>query len=180
MMMRKTCCWLIALAVLAPSAMSLAQAPAASTVVIVRHAEAVPDSGPDPVLSDAGIARAGALAAALKDGGVHAVIATQYQRTMLTGRPVAEAAAIPVTTLSIGGGAAGLDAYVRQVVLRVRAAQAGRTTLIVGHSNTVPALVKAFSGVDIGEIAHDSYDQMFVVTLSAPGSGSLVRARYGP
>jgi broad specificity phosphatase PhoE len=172
---------ILTLALLAAQAAAPVQTPAAgtTTVVIVRHAEAVPDSGPDPILSEAGIARATALAGAMKDAGVHAVITTQYQRTVQTGRPVAEAAAIPLTTLAIGGGASGLDAYVRQVVLRVRAAQAGRTTLIVGHSNTVPALVKAFSGVDIGDIAHDSYDQMFVVTLNASGSGSLVRARYG-
>ena len=49
----------------------------------------------------------------------------------------------------------------------------------LGHSNTVPALVKGFSGVDIGEIAHDSYDQMFVITTNGSGVGRVVRARYG-
>ena len=35
------------------------------------------------------------------------------------------------------------------------------------------------SGIDVGEIAHDSYDNMFVVSTRSPGSGTLVRARYG-
>ena len=156
------------------------QPAAATTVVLVRHAEAVSDAGRDPGLSEAGIARASALAGALKDAGVAAVFTTQYQRTILTGGPVATAMKAPAVQSDIGAGPAGLDAYVRQVVQTVHAKYGGRTVLIVGHSNTIPALVKAFSGIDPGEIAHDSYGQMFIVTTNAPGTGRLVRARYGP
>jgi len=169
------------LALLAAQAVAPAQMPAAgaTTVVIVRHAEAVPGSGTDPVLSAAGSARAGALAGALKDAGVKAVITTQYQRTALTGRPLADALNVPLVKETIAGGPAGLDAYARKAVETVHAKYAGGTVVIVGHSNTVPALVEAFSGVDVGEIAHDSYDRMFIVTTAAPGSGRVVRARYG-
>lgn len=172
---------ILTLALLAAQAAAPVQTPAASatTVVIVRHAEAVPDSGTDPVLSEAGLARANALAETLADAGVKAVITTQYQRTALTGGPLAAAAKVPLIKESIGGGPAGLDAYARNAVQTVRAKYAGGTVVIIGHSNTVPALVKAFSGVDVGEIAHDSYDRMFVVTLRPDGSGSVVRARYG-
>jgi hypothetical protein len=65
------------------------------------------------------------------------------------------------------------------VVQSVHTTYAGGTIVIVGHSNTVPALVKALSGIDVGAIAHDSYDALFVVTTTAPGRGRLVRARYG-
>ncbi|HEX6322370.1 MAG TPA: phosphoglycerate mutase family protein [Vicinamibacterales bacterium] len=156
-----------------------ASAAGATTVVIVRHAEAVPDSGSDPVLSAAGTARAEALADALANAGVRAVMTTQYQRTALTGAPLAAAGNVPLIKESIAGGPAGLDAYARKAVETVHAKYAGGTVLIVGHSNTVPALVKAFSGVDVGEIAHDSYDRMFIVTTAAPGAGRVVRARYG-
>lgn len=159
-----------------PSAQS-PNAPA-TTVVIVRHAEAVPNAGNDPVLSEAGIARADALAAALKDAGVAAVFTTQYQRTALTGQSVATAMNVPLAKAAIAGGPAGLDGYVKQTVADVLAKYAGRTVVIVGHSNTVPALVKGFTGAEVGEIAHDSYDQMFVVTTSAAGTGRVVRARY--
>ncbi|HUF24455.1 MAG TPA: histidine phosphatase family protein [Vicinamibacterales bacterium] len=168
------------LALLAAQAAAPVQTAAGvTTVVIVRHAEAVPDSGPDPVLSEAGAARANALAEALADAGVKAVITTQYQRTALTGGPLAAALNVPLIKESIAGGPAGFEAYARNAVQTVRTKYAGGTVVIVGHSNTVPALVKAFSGVDVGEIAHDSYDRMFVVTLGADGSGSVVRARYG-
>lgn len=180
MMMRKLLLLMLAGAVcLAASPVAQSQAPACTTVVIVRHAEAVPNSGADPALSDAGIARANALAGALKDAGVTAVFTTQYQRTMRTGQPTATAVKVPLVTTTIGAGAAGLDSYIRQTVDGLHDRYAGRTVVMVGHSNTVPALVKALSGVDIGEIAHDSYDQMFVIASVAPGRGRVVRARYG-
>lgn len=156
-----------------------AQAAPATTVVIVRHAEAVPGAGSDPVLSEAGAARATALAQALKDAGVRAVMTTQYQRTSLTGQAVASATGAPLITDTIAGGAAGLDAYVQKVVKAVQGHAAGGVILVVGHSNTVPALVKGLSGVDVGEIAHDSYDNMFIVRMTGPGAGTVVRARYG-
>jgi hypothetical protein len=110
---------------------------------------------------------------------VAAVFTTQYQRTVLTGEPIASAMKASAVKGTIGPGPSGLDAYVRDLVQTVHATYAGRTVLLVGHSNTVPALVKAFSGVIIADLAHDSYDQMFVVTTTGPNSGRLVRARYG-
>jgi broad specificity phosphatase PhoE len=151
----------------------------ATTVVLVRHAEALPNAGTDPVLSEDGTARANALAAALKDAGVKAVLTTQYQRTILTAQPLAAASQATLITRRIGPGAAGLDEYIRQAADTVHGSYSGTTVVIVGHSNTIPALVKAFSGTHPGEIAHDSYDQMFIVTVDAAGSGRLVRARYG-
>ena len=147
-----------------------------TTIVIVRHAEAVPDAGRDPALSEAGSVRAKALADALSGAEVTAVYSTQYQRTRLTGTPVAEAAGLQVRVRPIEGET---GAYVDALVKEVLAAHPGKTIVIVGHSNTVPALVKGLSGVDPGEIAHDTYDRMFIVITSAPASGRLVRARYG-
>ena len=140
---------------------------APATIILVRHAEAVANAGNDPSLTEAGTARARALAAALKDAGVKAVVTTQYQRTILTGRPLAEATGAELINLSAQSGDP----------VAVARKYTGGTVVIVGHSNTVPAIVKALTGVDVGEIAHDSYDQMFIVT-GAPGAARLVRARY--
>lgn len=156
-------------------AIAPAQSPS-TTVIIVRHAEAVPDAGRDPVLSEAGIVRAKALAASLAGADVAAVYSTQYQRTRLTGEPAAAAAGLTVTVLPIEGAT---EAYASALAARVLSTHAGRTVLIVGHSNTVPALVKAFSSAVEGEIAHDTYDLMFVVTAESPGKARVVRARYG-
>lgn len=140
-MMRKVLL-LAAAATVSAAASTAAQSPSAAvtTVVIVRHAEAVPGGAADPVLSEAGIARANALAAALKDAGVATVFASQYQRTKLTGQPVATAMNVPLVATAIAAGAAGLDSYVKQIVADVHTKHAGRTVVIVGHSNTVRAI----------------------------------------
>lgn len=168
---------LAATALLAPTGGS--QPALATTVILVRHAEAVANAGNDPELTDAGRARAAALADALRNAGVTAIFTTHYRRTIQTGEPTARAVNAPLIAEKIGGGAGGLDAYVRRIVQVVHEKHAGSTVVIVGHSNTVPALVQAFGGVDAGEIAHDAYDALFVVTTGAPGSGRVIRARYG-
>ena len=147
---------------------------APTTIIMVRHAEAVPNAGNDPVLTDAGIARAKALALALKDSGVTAVFTTQYQRTILTGEPLALAAKVELSKVPVQGPT---DPYVRQLLADIFAKHAGSTVAIVGHSNTVPAFVKALTGADV-EIAHDSFDQVFIVTATGLGNGRLIRARY--
>jgi hypothetical protein len=63
----------------------LAQSPA-TTVILVRHAEKADEPGADPALSAAGEARARALADALRDVKVAAVLTTPYRRTNATGQ----------------------------------------------------------------------------------------------
>lgn len=153
-----------------------ASSPPVTTIILVRHAEAAAGAGADPVLSEAGIARANALAEALKDAGVTAVVTTQYRRTVLTGEPLAAAARAPLVSTPVQGA---LDGHVRAIVRMVHTRHAGGTIVIIGHSNTIPALVKGLSGADVGEIAHDAYGHLFVVTTTTPGAGRVVRARYG-
>ena len=170
----------LALAALAAVQTPKAPPPPVTTVILVRHAEAVANAGNDPDLTEQGRARAAALVEALKDARVTAVLTTPYRRTTQTGEAVAKAQNTPLLSTPIAAGAAGIDAHVREVARLVHQRHTGGTILIVGHSNTVPALVKALSGADPGEIAHDSFDRMFIVTTNTPGLGRVVRARYGP
>ncbi len=169
--------WNVVLALLVLAATPLrAQAPAPTTVIVVRHAEVVADAGRDPALSAIGLERARALAEAVGGADISAILVTQYQRTRQTAEVTAADTGAPILVMAADRD---LDAHVDAIVARVFAEYAGRTVLIVGHSNTAPALVKGFSGLDIGEIAHDKYDDMFVVSATSPGTGTLVRARYG-
>jgi broad specificity phosphatase PhoE len=69
-----------------------AQAQGAPTVVVVvRHAEKAATPANDPPLTEAGVARAKALAVVLADADVQAVISTPLVRTRETARPTAEA-----------------------------------------------------------------------------------------
>lgn len=142
-----------------------------TTVILVRHAEKVDDSA-DPLLSDAGHARAHALAETLADAGVTAILTTQYERTRSTAAPLAERVGVaPIVVVASG------RSHVEDVAARVRELAPG-TIVVVGHSNTVPAIVRALGGPDVGEIPDSSYHDMFVLTLDQKGT-RLIRARYG-
>jgi broad specificity phosphatase PhoE len=142
-----------------------------TTVVLVRHAEKVDDSA-DPLLSDAGSARARALADALADAGVTAILTTQFQRTRMTAAPLGERVGVTPVAVAAAGGSHAAD-----VAARVRE-HSGGIVVVVGHSNTVPAIIRALGGPDVGQIPDSSYDSMFVLTLTDSGV-RLIRSRYG-
>lgn len=158
-------------AVLTLCAAGSALAQSATTVILVRHAEKVDDSA-DPVLSDAGAARAEALAEALADAGVSAIITTQFERTRRTAAPLGERVGITPTIVAATG-----RTHVADVAARVRELGPG-TVVVVGHSNTVPAIIRALGGPDVGEIPDSAYDHLFVLALGENGA-RLIRSRYG-
>lgn len=152
-------------------------ASATTTVVVVRHAEKATDDPRDPSLSPAGQARAQALAAALADAGVSAVFTTELKRTWLTADPVVKRGNLPVQKRPVSGG--DVPAQARDLAREILARHAGQTVLVVGHSNTVPEIVKALSGDAVPPIDDSEYDHLFVVTVPASGEGSVIQARYG-
>ncbi|HEX6306946.1 MAG TPA: histidine phosphatase family protein [Longimicrobiales bacterium] len=141
-----------------------------TTVVLVRHAEKVDDSA-DPELSAAGNARAVALADVLADGGVSAILTTQYRRTRMTATPTAERSGVAVEVVAASG-----SGHAAAVAVRVRELANGGTILVVGHSNTVPAIIRALGGPDV-QIAGEEYYHLFVLTLDGSGA-RLIRGRY--
>ncbi|HVS00035.1 MAG TPA: phosphoglycerate mutase family protein [Thermoanaerobaculia bacterium] len=147
-----------------------------TTVVLVRHAEKATDDPRDPSLSAAGQKRAAALAAALEAADVKAVYATQFKRTRATAEPLARRLGLSVVERPVAGDA---SVYARDLAHEVLAQQAGKTVLVVGHSNTVPELVKAFSGVAVAPITDEEYDHLFIVVVPSSGAARLVKTRYG-
>ncbi len=111
----------------------------AQTVVLVRHAEKA-DASADPVLSEAGQARAGALALALADAHPGHVFTSPLQRTQLTGGPTAEFHSVTLEPIGFDGGT---PAHVAAVAARVRALPDAAVVLVVGHSNTIPLIARA-------------------------------------
>ena len=141
-----------------------------TTVILVRHAEKVDDSG-DPVLSVAGDARARELANVLADAGVTAILTTQYLRTRQTAAPLGERVGIVPVVVAASGAAHAAD-----VAARVREHAPGGTIVVVGHSNTVPAIIRALGGPAV-QIADGEYHHLFVLTLADSGV-RLIRSRY--
>ncbi len=137
------------------------QAAAQPSVFVVRHGErtdtgtgVTPPPGADPDLSAAGHLRAASLAAMLKDAGITAIYVTQYKRTHQTAAPLAAALGITVVTIP--------SADTAQLVAKLKAAPGN--VLVVGHSNTVPDVIKGL-GVDAPVTVADSeFDNLFIVT----------------
>ena len=158
------------------AALSLAAAlPAlAQTVVIVRHAEKV-DASADPLLSEAGQARARALAAELADAHPSVILTSPLQRTILTAAPTAEHHSVASEPVSLEGGG---GAHIAAIVARVRALPEDATVLIVGHSNTVPAIARALGYADAADMPECEYDRLTVLRLNGGETHGEVN-RYG-
>lgn len=137
------------------------------TVIVVRHMEKAVGGGDDPALSDAGNARAERVATVLAATGVDAVFATQYRRTVETATPLAERLSLPLHVYDAGDTEGLIDALNE----RHRA----ETAVVVGHSNTVPAIVEALSGEDVGPISEDRYGDVFLVVRPRWGRATVTR-----
>jgi len=143
-----------------------------TTVVLVRHAEkAPPESGPDPVLSAEGQERALRLARLLGEADVAAVYASDTRRAQLTASPLAARLGVTVTTRS------GSD--VEGLLDDIGEHHQGERVVVIGHSNTVPALVEELTRgrVDV-TMTDEQYDDVYVVTVTRFGPASVLRLQY--
>jgi broad specificity phosphatase PhoE len=141
-----------------------------TTVIVVRHTEKLSDEG-DPSLSAAGVARAETLSRVLADLPVAALFASQYKRTRETLTPLSARFGIPVQTHD-ARDVVGLARI-------IRSEHAGQLVVVAGHSNTVPALMRALGVESVADIPEDEYDDLFVVRLNADGGATALHLNYG-
>ena len=160
-------------AVVVHATTSLAQP---STVILVRHAEKASQTEADPILSDAGTQRAKDLAAVLADARVSSVITTQFQRTRLTAAPLMDAAR-PTSIVVANSG--NTTAHVAEVAAAVKARPAGEVVVVVGHSNTIPAIIGALGGPKMPNLCDSQYSMLFVLEMHGADPPRLIRANYG-
>jgi phosphohistidine phosphatase SixA len=142
-------------------------ATAQKAVLLVRHAEKV-DESKDPPLSAAGKARARSLARHLRTAGVTAIFVTQYKRTASTAAPLAAVASVKAVVI---------DADDRQALVdRIRKEKG--VVLVVGHSDTVPEILRLMGHPEPVTIARTEYDSLFVLVPQPTGPPAVVRLRY--
>ena len=149
---------------------------ATTTVIFVRHAEKAAEPADDPGLSPAGQRRVAELTRQLVDAdvvaGVDAVYSTPFRRTEETARPVAEALDLPVNSYD----AADTEAIMENIVRDHK----GKIILVVGHSNTLPALIGNMgASKKVPPIADDEYDNIYIVSIPWFGKTKTIRLRYG-
>ncbi|MBM4194586.1 MAG: histidine phosphatase family protein [Gemmatimonadetes bacterium] len=165
---------LAAVLVLPPVPLQAQGGAPAMTVIVVRHAEKGTEPANDPPLTDAGTARAKALAAALANAKVGVVITTQLLRTRDTGRPTAEAAKAPMEVVPTGGAAAVHAKAVADAVKK----HSGKTVLVVGHSNTVNHIVAALGGPTFGDLCDSEYSNLYTLVIDAGGT-RFMKSTFG-
>jgi broad specificity phosphatase PhoE len=146
-----------------------APASAQTAVFVVRHAEKV-DESKDPLLSAKGTARAESLARHLAGAGVKAIYVTEYKRTGLTAAPLAAALRLSPTVVR------GADTAT--LVERIRKDHAADVILVVGHSNTVPDILKRLGHPHPVEIGDHEYDSLFVAVPRAGSPPAVLRLSY--
>ena len=149
---------------------------ATTTVIFVRHAEKAELPADDPPLSDAGKLRVEELTRQLVKAdvvqGIDAVYATPYRRTVETAKPVADALGLPVNAYD----AADTEAIMERIVKQHK----GKIILVVGHSNTLPALIGNMgASKKVPPIAEDEYDNIYIVSIPWFGKTKTIRLRYG-
>jgi broad specificity phosphatase PhoE len=159
--------FVILLAILTTPSVALAQ----SAVFVVRYAERAdagtkPPPGADPDLSAAGRARAESLAAMLKNAGIAQIFITEFKRTRQTAEPLAKLLGVEPMVITQKEGSALAD----------HLNSASKNVLVVGHSNTVPEVIKALGVAEPVSVGEDEFDNLFIVVRDS--TPSLLRLRY--
>jgi broad specificity phosphatase PhoE len=135
-----------------------------ATVILIRHADRTPDGTNDPELNDAGRKRAQELVHVLSDAGVTAIIVSTFRRSKQTAEPIA-------TKLHIQPL---LKTEQDEVIAAIHDLSASSVVLVVGHSNTVPAIIAGLGGPSLPILDDAEFDNLFVLS-----NGRLTRLRYG-
>ena len=143
-------------------------------IYIVRHAEKETNDAKnnDPDLSTEGRERAEALNNVLAKDKLSAVYSTKYKRTTQTAAPVAQRNGVPVKTYEANNPAA--------IAQMIKEQFPNKKVLIVGHSNTILELVKAFGVTPpVDKLNDDDYDLLFKIIIDKKGSTTLSVQRFG-
>ncbi len=141
-----------------------------TTIIVVRHADR---AGTADSLSTAGVARANDLAQATKMAKLSAIYVTDTKRSRNTAAPTAAMAHVTPEVYE----AKDYDALIKRILKD----HAGQSVLIVGHSNTVPDIVRAAGGPQVNAIGENEYTGLYVVAVTGtPICGAtLVQLQYG-
>ena len=147
--------------------------PPVTTIYLVRHAEKDPTpSAADPLLTPAGEARAQALRKKLAGKHPAALFTTDTRRTRATLAPLSVATGLTPLVYD----AKKPDA----LAIRIYKEYAGRTVVVVGHSNTLLPLLEALGvKATMQEIKEEEFNYLFKVELREGQPAKLKVSKYG-
>lgn len=173
---------LLLAAMFAPAARPNQEAFPVKTVILVRHAEKMDAPREDPPLTEAGKTRAALLAKMLARAGVKAIYTSQFLRTKETAEPVAKQLGVASTTITLRSKQSNprevSEESIKQIVDGIMNGSAD-TVLVVGHSNSVPDVIRMLGAQDVPAIDERSFDDLFIVTVYDKGKARVLRMKYG-
>ena len=143
--------------------------PAPHAIVLVRHAEKA-DQSADTALSPAGEARALHLAEILGGLGVRAIYTSEFKRTAQTAQPTAQRLGLTPVVVP-AQDTAGL-------VQRLHREHPTDNTLIVGHADTLPELIRQLGVKDPVDLPGNEYGNLYIVVTHPTGPPTLLRLHY--
>jgi len=127
------------------------------TIILVRHAEKADATSQDPDLSAEGKTRAEKLAKIVKRYKPGAIYSTDFKRTRDTAAPIASRRKLKIQTYDPKKPGELIDAIMKSKTKRF---------LIVGHSNTIPALANLLVKKDIFKQLQDAeYGVIWVIRI---------------
>jgi broad specificity phosphatase PhoE len=138
-------------------------AEAQRSVIVMRHAERL-DSSSDSPLSKVGEASAARLVSQFKYLGIKAIFVTEFARTAQTAEPLARSLGLKPIVVPAADPAS--------LVQRLRSQHANDVVLVIGHSNTIPRILKDLGAKEEVVITDDQYNDVYIFT---PGSSVLLR-----
>ena len=140
-----------------------------TTFYLVRHAEK--DYGRDPNLTKAGRERAERLREILKNVDLAAVYSTDTRRTQQTAAPTAEDHGLRVISYPAS--------LLQELAEKLRTVYRGKKVLVVGHSNTTPALTNYLTETeDYPRFSELDYTNFYIVNLPRIGRPDVQKLRY--
>ena len=139
------------------------QAAETFTLYFTRHAEKIETADTDPGLTPKGVERARKLAEFLSHKNITVVYSTDYKRTQQTALPVARQSKLAVTSYD----PINLRGLVSILLLQKQNA------LIVGHSNTTPAMV-SLTGGEAEAIDDAEYGKLFAVSVDGKSRSTTI------
>ena len=138
---------------------------------VVRHAEK--DTGKNPGLLMAGLSRAGDLYRALKDKHIDEIYVTQTKRSMMTADSLRVYRDLKLVIYESDTSGHGLMYKMNE--------RNGfqKDLLIIGHSNTIPGIIRSLGITDFNKVIPDSEHDKIYIIHEKKGKVTLKTIQYG-
>lgn len=143
------------------------------TFVLIRHAEKdTADKGPNPALSEAGLARSARLADIFRGFRLDGIYSTFFTRTLYTVDSLADIKGLPTYPYD--------NKTLKETVTKIRESLDQHNVLIVGHSNTMPVLANYILGENkYNQVwTEDEYDNMIIIFENLDSTKTYLPLKY--